>query len=102
MFPYFVLGLALLLGFWLMGKWFVGAEPKTVVTGLRWTVAGLAVGLVLYVLVVGSYGLVIAAFGALFPVIMAIILGRRRAKATREANHHDIRCNAKRTFNCLT
>ncbi len=83
MFPYFVLGLALLLGFGLMGKWFVGAEPKTVITGLRWTVAGLAVGLVLYVLVVGSYGLVIAALGALFPVIMAIILGRRRAKATR-------------------
>jgi hypothetical protein len=82
-FPYFVLGLALLLGFWLMGKWFVGAEPKTVITGLRWTVAGLAVGLVLYVLVVGSYGLVIAALGALFPVIMAIVLGRRRAKATR-------------------
>ena len=66
-----------------MGKWFVGAEPKTVITGLRWTVAGLAGGLVLYVLVVGSYGLVIAALGALFPVIMAIILGRRRAKATR-------------------
>ena len=53
------------------------------ITGLRWTVAGLAVGLVLYVLVVGSYGLVIAALGALFPVIMAIVLGRRRAKATR-------------------
>ena len=83
MFPYFILGLALFLGFWLMGKWFVGAEPKTVITGLRWTVAGLAVGLVLYVLVVGSYGLVIAALGALFPVIMAIVLGRRRAKATR-------------------
>jgi hypothetical protein len=53
------------------------------ITGLRWTVAGLAVVLVFYVLVVGSYGLVIAALGALSPVIMAIILGRRRAKATR-------------------
>ena len=83
MFPYFILGLALFVGLWLLGKWFIGADPKAVIRGLRWTAAIFVAVVLFYVLILGSWNLLLAALGGLFPLLMATLLQRRRLKAGR-------------------
>ncbi len=45
MFPYLILGIALVAGLILASRWFVSADPKTLVQGLKWALLGL-IGLV--------------------------------------------------------
>jgi len=83
MFPYFILGLALLIGFVLLGRWFVSADPKKIATGLKWTLIVLGVVVVIYLFVVGrAY---IATF--LLPALLVFLLRSRglwqRIKAAR-------------------
>lgn len=47
--PYLILGIAVLLGFWLAGRWFVSVPPATAVKGLKWTFLVLAILLVAFV-----------------------------------------------------
>jgi len=53
MFPYFILGLALLIGFVLLGRWFISADPKKIATGLKWTLVVVGVVVMVYLFVVG-------------------------------------------------
>ena len=44
--PYLVLGIAVLFGLWLASRWYVNAQPATILKALRWLGVILAVGLV--------------------------------------------------------
>ena len=48
MFPYLILGIALLAGVLLAGRWFVAADPKALVKGLRWALFGLIGAAILF------------------------------------------------------
>jgi hypothetical protein len=72
-FPYFILGVALLIGLILLGHWFVGADPKQLVKGLRWigaVVGGLAG---LYLLFSGKLFVALALAAALVPFYMRFL-----------------------------
>jgi len=83
LFPYFILGLALLVGFSLLGKWFVSADPKSVAQGLRWAGAIVAALVLFFFMVHGNLGLLLAVLGGAVPLVSAALLQRRRAKASR-------------------
>jgi hypothetical protein len=69
---YFILGLALLAGFILLGRWFVDADPKVVAKTLRWSLAGLGLVLVLVVVFAGRQALI-----ALLPMLIFLLLRSR-------------------------
>jgi len=73
---YFILGLALLAGFILIGRWFVGADPKVVARALRWTLATLGVVLVLLLIFAWRQALI-----ALLPMLIIVLL---RSRALRQ------------------
>ncbi len=80
MIAYFILGLALLAGAVLIGRWFVGADPKVVARALRWTLIGLGVVLALFLIFAWRQVLV-----ALLPLFLVLLLQwralRQRIKA---------------------
>ncbi len=69
---YFILGLSLLAGFILIGRWFVGADPKVVARALRWTLATLGVVLVLLLIFAWRQALI-----ALLPMLIIVLLQSR-------------------------
>jgi hypothetical protein len=69
---YFILGLALLAGFLLIGRWFVNADPKAVAKALRWTLLGFGVVLVLLFIFAWRQALV-----ALLPMLIILLLQSR-------------------------
>jgi hypothetical protein len=69
---YFILGLALLAGFLLIGRWFVNADPKAVAKALRWTLVGFGVILVLLLIFAWRQALF-----ALLPMLIVLLLQSR-------------------------
>jgi hypothetical protein len=69
---YFILGLALLAGFVLIGRWFVNADPKAVAKALRWTLVGFGVILVLLLIFAWRQALF-----ALLPMLIVLLLQSR-------------------------
>ncbi len=72
MIAYFILGLALLVSFILIGRWFVGADPKVVARALRWTLGTLGVVLVLLLIFSWRQALI-----ALLPMLIIVLLQSR-------------------------
>ena len=70
MIAYFILGLCLLVGFLLLGRWFIAAEPRRVITGLRWLAAGLGLILVGYLIWGGRQALAVLALPMLIPLFL--------------------------------
>ena len=64
MFPYFILGLALLAALFLIGRWFVNADPKTVAKMARWVLVVLAAALVVFLVLarLWSWALILLMF----------------------------------------
>ncbi len=83
MIPYFILGICLLVGFLLLGYWFVRAEPKKVVRLLRWVLAilGLIVGG--YLIWGGLRAWAVLALPFLLPILMNWRAIRARMRAAR-------------------
>jgi len=76
---YFILGVALLVAFLFLGRWFVDADPRKIATALKWGLIGLAGVGALLLVVSGRIGLV-------FLLIPLILWARRllsRVKAAR-------------------
>lgn len=70
MLPYFVLGIALLAGLLLAGRWFTTADPKTLVKALKWLLFGV-IGLVaVFFLLTGRMAWALFALPALLPWFM--------------------------------
>lgn len=80
MFPYFILGIALLLGLVLVGRWFAGAQPGQIAGILRWVGGTLLTLASLYLVASERWGLlplVLFLLVAVFPNLRrALGLGR--------------------------
>ncbi len=81
MFPFFLLGLALLAGFILFGNWFAQADPKTLVRLLKWALITLIVVVIVFFVVTGRAALALAAIPALIPWFLRVRRAARTAKA---------------------
>lgn len=67
---YAILGLCLLVGGYVLLRWYVSADPKAVARILRWTLALLAAGFGLYLFVAGRYALGAFMVAGLLPMLM--------------------------------
>lgn len=70
MFPYLILGLAVLGGLVLLGRWFATADPKTLATAVRWLLIGLAALFGLFVLLRGQWLVAAIIGGSLLPIYL--------------------------------
>ena len=83
MFPYLILGIALLIAFVLLARWFVTAEPRTIAQALKWAFALIAVLVVLYIVITRQFGLLLWALLLFLPVLFQMRGVKHRAKAAR-------------------
>src|SRR5689334_11929249 len=70
MFPLFLLGIALLVGFYLIARAFVTADPKSLAKGVRYTSIGVTVVVVVFLAVTGRLGIAMAIGAFVFPVVL--------------------------------
>jgi hypothetical protein len=81
--PYLILGVALLAGFLLAGRWFSTAGPKTLVKTFKWLLIGSIIAIALFFLKTGRVAWAIAALPALLPWFIRLRRAARTAKAFR-------------------
>ena len=70
MFPLFILGLALLAGLLLAGRWFTTADPKTLIKTLKWLLFGVIGAVALFFVFTGRLAWAFFAVPALLPWFM--------------------------------
>lgn len=70
MFPYLILGLAILAGILLAGRWFTTADPKLLVKVLKWLLLGIIGSVALFFLFTGRLAWAVFALPALLPWLM--------------------------------
>ncbi len=83
MIAYSILGLCLLIGFLLIARWFIAAEPRKVVGVLRWTAAGAGLVLGGYLLWGGRQALAAISVPMLIPLLLRWRAIWNRIKAAR-------------------
>jgi len=83
MFPLFLLGIALLIGFYLMARAFVTADPKSLARGVRYTSIGVTVIVVVFLAVTGRLGTAMAIGAFALPMVLRwrSLINRVRAAA---------------------
>lgn len=67
MFPYLILGMAILAGLLLAGKWFTTADTKTLVKALKWLLLGIIGAVAVFFIFTGRLGWALFALPALLP-----------------------------------
>ena len=67
MFPYLILGMAILAGLLLAGKWFTTTDPKTLVKALKWLLLGFIGTVAVFFIFTGRLGWALFALPALLP-----------------------------------
>ena len=80
MFPAFILGVALLAGALLAGRWYATADTKTLLTVLKWVLIGTVVSAVLFFIISGRLAWALAALPALLPWFFRLRAVARAAK----------------------
>jgi hypothetical protein len=85
--PYFILGVALLVGFLLIGRWFANAEPKALIKGLKILGVVVVLAVIVSLAVTGRLAWAVMALPALFPWFM-------RARALHRAARNFSRMSA--------
>ena len=78
--PYFILGIALLIGFLLAARWYVNAPPSTLVKVLKWLAIILAIAIVLFFLIAGPKLWALWALPVLLPWFLRARAAARMAK----------------------
>ena len=78
-----ILGTSLLVGGLLLLRWFVSADPKSVLRVLRWTGLGFALVVALFLAISGRYGLLWVALLGLLPWIRRFRMLQRLAQSAR-------------------
>jgi hypothetical protein len=78
--PYFLLGVALLVGLILIGRWYATADPKVLAKVITRLALGLIVAVVLFLAFTGRIGWAMGAAAALLPWIMRFFRAARTAK----------------------
>ncbi|MEM7443617.1 MAG: DnaJ domain-containing protein [Pseudomonadota bacterium] len=64
-----VLGLGALIGLLLVAAWFVNADPKSVIRAARWAGIVIIVGLIIFLVAVGRWGLILPLLFFLLPLV---------------------------------
>ncbi len=77
---YFVLGIAVLAGLILTGKWFVSAEPKSIITLGKWGLIGVIVLIVIFFVLSGRIALALWTLPVLLPWLMRARAAARMAR----------------------
>jgi len=72
MFPLFILGVAILAGFLLAGRWFVSAEPKVLIRAFKGLLLGVIISIVVFFALSGRLGWAMASLPALLPWLVRI------------------------------
>ena len=67
MLPYLILGVALVAGFVLAGRWFVSADPKAIIKVMKWALFGVIGAAALFFVLTGRLAWALAALPALIP-----------------------------------
>ena len=80
MLPYLILGVALLAGFLLAGRWYSTADTKTLLKTLKWLLLGVVVSVALFFFITGKLAWAIATLPALIPWLMRARQVARMAK----------------------
>ncbi len=80
MFPYLILGFAILAGVLLAGRWFTTADPKLLVKVLKWMLLGVIGTVALFFLFTGRLAWAIFALPALLPWLMRARAAHRMFK----------------------
>jgi len=78
--PYLILGIALLAGFLLAGRWYATADPRTLIKVLKWGLVGLVGAIALFFVFTGRLGWAIATLPALIPWFLRMRSVARMAK----------------------
>lgn len=78
-----VLGICLLVGLLLIGRWFVSADPASLARGMKWGAAGLLVMVAIFLALTGRLGLAVAAISFALPLVMRWRALSNRFKAAR-------------------
>lgn len=78
-----VLGICLLVGLLLIGRWFVSADPASLARGVKWGAAGLLVMVAIFMALTGRLGLAVAAISFVLPLVMRWRALSNRFKAAR-------------------
>ena len=78
--PYLILGIALLAGFLLAGRWYATADPRTLIKVLKWGLVSLVGAIALFFVVTGRLGWAIATLPALIPWFLRMRSVARMAK----------------------
>lgn len=81
MFPYLILGVALLAGVLLAGRWFVSADPKALVKGLKWGLFGIIGAAILFFILERRFDWALYALPALLPWFWRARTAHRTFKA---------------------
>jgi hypothetical protein len=79
-FPYLILGIALLIGVLLAGRWFVDADPKLLAKFFKWLSLILLLGVILFLAVSGRLNWIFVALPALMMWFMRFRRAARMAK----------------------
>ncbi|HEB79532.1 MAG TPA: molecular chaperone DnaJ [Rhodospirillales bacterium] len=72
MLPYLALGVALMAGLLLAGRWFAAANPQDMVKGLKWLLIGVFVLVLVFFTVTGRLAWALAALPALIPMLLRL------------------------------
>lgn len=80
MFPYFLLGIALLIGVLMLSRWYVTASPKTLIKGLKWIGFGIVVLVVAWLVLSGKLWAAVAALPAVLVWFARMFTGLRFAQ----------------------
>ena len=78
--PYLILGIALVAGLLLAGRWYVSAEPRTLIKVVKWALVGLVGFIAVFFVVSGKLVWAIATLPALIPWFMRARSVARMAK----------------------
>jgi hypothetical protein len=90
--PYFIIGLALLIGALLISQWYVNAPPSTLVKSFKWLAIILAVLIIIFFLIIGPKLWALWALPVLLPWII-----RARAAARLAKNWSTVSGNSKKS-----
>lgn len=77
---YLILGIAILAGFLLAGRWYATADPRTLYKVLKWALIGLVVAIALYFLFTGRMAWAVITLPALIPWLLRARAVARMAK----------------------
>ena len=77
---WFIVGVSIVVGVLLMGRWFMTADPKAVIRMTRWTVAGLAVAFGVFMLFTGRLAWAWVALMAILPWVARLRILSNLAK----------------------